>query len=550
MKSIYQSIFSLSLICCGALTLTGCMDETEPTRVATSKQIAESSTAAHAALMALPAYFNETKRFENWINDDGIHYCFGYGTIMHIRDLMTGDMTENNTNYSHWSSWARDKYQGADYRNAQYLWTYHYGFILTANSVIGSIDESSATAEQLGYLGAAYAFRALLYLDIGRMYEFLPNDKTSSINKNQNNVEGLTVPIVTDKTVEDSSRNNPRVSHEVLAQFILSDLDEAEKYIVNLSERASHTLPNLACVYGLKARLYMWNEDYANAQKYARMAIDNSDVAPMTKEEGLNTAKGFNTATDFLWASKQNKEGYAVQTGIINWTSWMSNQTTFGYTGPATSHYNLIDVNLYNSISNTDWRKLEFRAPKDGQLAGREPFMTAADAADPKDKGMAYYASLKFRPNEGNRSDYATGAASAYPVMRVEEMYFIEAEAAAHQDAAKGLELVKAFMTTYRDANYSTKASSKEDVVKEIVTQKRIELWGEGQSFFDIKRLNMSVTRGYPGTNFYAEARLNTNGRPAWMNIVIVQGEPNNNKAIQGWNNPDPSDLYTPWTDE
>ncbi|MCI6550339.1 MAG: RagB/SusD family nutrient uptake outer membrane protein [Prevotella sp.] len=550
MKSIYQSIFSLSLIFCGTLTLTGCMDETEPTTVATSKQIAESSMAAHASLMALPAYFNETERFKDWIDDDGIHYCFGYGAMMHIRDIMTADLSESSNSYSHWWRWATNQYQGSDYRYAQYLWNYHYGFILAANSMIGSIDESTATAEQLGYLGAGYAFRALIYLDMGRMYEFLPNDKTSSKNSDDNDVLGLTVPIVTDKTTEDSARNNPRAKHEELAKFIQDDLDKAEQLIVNLSERANHTLPNLACVYGLKARLYMWNEDYPNAQKYARMAIDNSDVAPISKDKALNTSSGFNDAADFLWASKQNSEAYAVQTGIINWTSWLSNQTTFGYTGAATGSYNLIDVNLYNSISNTDWRKLEFRAPKDGYLAGREPFMTPEDARDPEDKGMAYYAALKFRPNQGNRTDYATGAASAYPIMRVEEMYFIEAEAAAHQDPAKGLELLKAFMLTYRDPNYTTRAASTEEVVKEAVLQKRIELWGEGQTFFDIKRLNMSVTRGYPGTNFYEAVRLNTNGRPAWMNIVIVQSEPNNNKAIMGWNNPDPSNLYTPWTGE
>lgn len=549
MKSIYQSIFSLSLLVAGSFSFTGCIDETEPTTVATSKQITESSTAAHASLMAMPAYFNEAESFDSRI-DDGNHWIFGYGTMMHIRDIMTGDMAENKTAYSHWLDWAQCQYQGSNWLDAQYVWQYYYGFILATNSLIGTVDPATATPTQLGYLGAAYAFRALVYLDLGRMYEFLPNEKTSNINADGNDVSGLTVPIVTNETTEDGSRNNPRVSHADLAKFILSDLDAAEANIGNLNERASNTLPNLACVYGLKARLYMWNEDYANAQKYARLAIESSDVSPISKEAGLNTTTGFNRATDFMWASKQNKEGYAVQTGISNWTSWMSNQTTFGYTGPSTGQYNLIDVNLYNSISDTDWRKLWFRAPADGALAGREPFMTEADAKDPKDKGMAYYASLKFRPNEGNRTDYATGAASAYPVMRVEEMYLIEAEAAAHQDPAKGLELLTSFMKTYRDNKYSTRAQSKDEVVNEVVTQKRIELWGEGQTFFDIKRLNMSVTRGYPGTDFYTAARLNTNGRPAWMNFVIVQSEPNNNKAIFRWNNPDPSDLYTPWTGE
>jgi hypothetical protein len=60
----------------------------------------------------------------------------------------------------------------------------------------------------------------------------------------------------------------------------------------------------------------------------------------------------------------------------------------------------------------------------------------------------------------------------------------------------------------------------------------------------------MSVTRGYPGTNCTdARSCLNTNGRPAWMNLVMVRTESNNNHALEGMNNPDPSDLYTPWTE-
>ena len=79
--------------------------------------------------------------------------------------------------------------------------------------------------------------------------------------------------------------------------------------------------------------------------------------------------------------------------------------------------------------------------------------------------------------------------------------------------------------------------------------QKRVELWGEGLTFFDIKRLDMSVTRGYPGTNFKEPARLNTNGRPAWLNMSIVVTEERNNKALAGFENPDPSGAYTPWTE-
>jgi hypothetical protein len=31
------------------------------------------------------------------------------------------------------------------------------------------------------------------------------------------------------------------------------------------------------------------------------------------------------------------------------------------------------------------------------------------------------------------------------------------------------------------------------------------------------------------------------------MNWCIVKNEENNNSALKGWGNPDPSDKYTPW---
>ena len=132
--------------------------------------------------------------------------------------------------------------------------------------------------------------------------------------------------------------------------------------------------------------------------------------------------------------------------------------------------------------------------------------------------------------------------------MRIEEMYFIEAEAAAHQDAARGKQLVENFMTTYRDPNYTCSVSSTDEVVEEIVFQKRIELWGEGQTFFDIKRLNYSVTRGYEGSNHMTSEWFNTNGRPGWLNWQIAQQEENGNAGVRGYNNPDASGLYKPWT--
>jgi hypothetical protein len=99
-------------------------------------------------------------------------------------------------------------------------------------------------------------------------------------------------------------------------------------------------------------------------------------------------------------------------------------------------------------------------------------------------------------------------------------------------------------MQNFRDPNYTCNVSSPDDVIEEIIFQKRVELWGEGQSYFDIKRLNYSVTRNYDGTNFSGDRLINTNGRPAWMNFVMLRFEGDNNAAVTDWNNPDTDNCY------
>ena len=522
-------------LCCAASVLsTSCIEETFPTDAATEEQLSASAKATEALLWAMPAFFNDYQTVSS------SHFEFGYGAIMHVRDVMTQDLTVVSSGYDWFSSWAENQYQGESYARTQYFWNYYWKFVQTANNMITTLDPETATPVQLGYLGAGYAFRAFIYLDMAQMFEFLPNDKTSSINAAGNNVEGLTVPIVREGMSEDEARNNPRVSRAEMAAFILEDLNNAEEYIVNL-ENSIKTLPHLDVVYGLKARYYMWLGDYANAKTYARKAINEASTTPMTESQCLNTATGFNNINLWMWGSQMMSEDDVVKSGIINWTSWLSNETNFGYAG--IEPFNMIDASVYARISDTDFRKKLWKAPAGTALEGQTPFLSASF-----EKNLCAYASVKFRPAEGNADDYNVGCASAYPVMRVEEMYFIEAEAAAHLNDADGQSLITNFMTTYRDPAYTCTATGN-DLIDEIVFQKRVELWGEGQIFFDIKRLNMSVTRGYPGTNHAEARRFNTQGRPAWMNFCIVRTEKNNNKGLEGYENPDPSDAYTPWSE-
>ena len=124
---------------------------------------------------------------------------------------------------------------------------------------------------------------------------------------------------------------------------------------------------------------------------------------------------------------------------------------------------------------------------------------------------------FKFRTagGEAGRNNQYIGFVAAVPMMRVEEMYLIEAEAAGRQNEAEGIALLTAFAKT-RDAEYVygthneayyNKTTSA--FINEIWWQRRIEFWGEGLATKDIKRLQKGVIRSYPGTNHYETNRYN-----------------------------------------
>jgi hypothetical protein len=136
--------------------------------------------------------------------------------------------------------------------------------------------------------------------------------------------------------------------------------------------------------------------------------------------------------------------------------------------------------------------------------------------------------------------------------MRIEEMYFIEMEAELNiSGLAKAQELLNDFMQTYRYSTYdcSLKTLTTEAYIKELMLQKRIEFWGEGILFFDYKRLNQGITRGYTGTNVPAVATFNTTDRSPQWNIPITRGEYQSNKGIRHPedNNPDPTEKLVLW---
>lgn len=535
MKNIYSKLALLALGT--SLVATSCIEETFPTSGVTTEQIGQNSQGLEGIVQGMPAFM---KKYHTWNTQA---FNFGYPSIMIMTDVMTQDYINNPTGYDWFSFWSEVS-MGLDsgYIFSQINWYYLNFMVRSANDVVSAIGEPD-NDQKKAWLAQAYIYRSSTYLDMARIYECLPNDRVPTTNESGTNVEGLTVPYTTPDMSEDEVANNPRRTRAEMVELLEKDLQYAIQLYGETDAKAeSKVYPSLACAYGVMARLYLWNEDYAKAADYARKAINESGATPLTQAQYLDVKDGFNNSSfsAWMWAIQYESEDDPVNSSD-NWASFQCPETNIGYGGEHDAYF-LIDRSLYDQIKDADFRKLTFKAPEGSSLSGREAVGYPARYAE-----FEPYTCFKFRPGQGNVSDPTTAYAIAIPLMRVEEMYFIEAEALAHTNAAAGISALTNFMTTYRYAYRCpvTAGSPLEDVIAEIILQKRIEFVGEGKTFFDIKRLNMGVNRAYEGTNWPDTQLFNTGDvRPGWMNWPFVDYEGDFNMGVRGKLNPNISGYY------
>lgn len=545
MKNILK--ISIAVFVSAAL-LSSCIKETFPTDRATEGQVAESPTALEAMLKGIPAALVMAGSLG--YAQEGQAWDFSLPAIHIATESMTGDLIiSGDVGYDWFSQWGMNQALGSDYAVGALTWDNYYTWIKAANDIIGTVDESALTPATQTILGTAYAYRAMFYLDLVRLYEFKANKYTSN-----DLVQGLGVPIVTPETTEAQAKANPRAKvEEVYSQMIFPDLEKAEKLLEGYTAPDKYSISQ-AVVFGLYARAYLERgtagDDgaYAKAAEYARKAISASGCTPLTQAEWEDPSTGFNSAgsnNSWMWAVALPGESVA---NLYNFTAHMSNEeswTSYGWrVGRA------INKSLYQMIDDKDFRKRSWLDPDRNVY----PYKSCRpDGAEHFATNLKDYANIKFRPAQGAYSDYKTGGAADHVCMRVEEMYLIEAEATAHSNLTGAIQLLNAFMK-YRiaDGSYdcTAKSANVASFTEELMLQKRIEFWGEGIIMFDLKRLGMSSMRGYKGTNAPADYRLNCDGPAPYWNFVITRGETQNNPALARYNNPDPSETVTPWIDK
>ena len=527
------------------LALSGCIKDATPTQIATEDQVTL-ETLVRGIPAALVMY-NSTGYAQ-----DGAAWDFSLPAIHLATESMTGDLVvTGNIGYDWFTQWGTNVSLGSDYAVGALTWDNYYTWIMMANNVIKQIDASdfsSLDAMQRSYLGFAYTYRAMFYLDLVRLYEFKENTVTEAPE-----LLGLGVPVVLPETTEAEAKNNPRAKvDDIYDKVIFPDLDKAEELLSGFTAPDKYTI-SLALVYGLKARAWLERgtakndaESYRQAAEYARLAITASGCTPLTQEQWEDPTNGFNSATSndaWIWGLALPSESVA---NLFCFTVHMSCENDWApyHAGRG------INRNLYYSIDSRDFRRHSWLDPDRSSYAYKS---CRPDADTYFKESLADFANIKFRPAQGAYADYKVGGAADHCCMRVEEMYFIEAEATAQAgDLAGGIRLLNEFMTSYRMMNGATydctsKSGTLEGFINELMLQKRIEFWGEGIVMFDMKRLDMSSKRGYVGTNAPSSYRLNVEGRAPYWNFVIIRSETQNNPVIATQNNPDPSGLVEPW---
>ena len=553
-----------ALVLCSAVLFSGCIKEVLPKSGSiTQEQLAASDAGLGYMMKAIPAYMAASSAIQYDHSDFGYH---SIGVWMDHHALIAFPCVRpdrgGNPYYCRFqaANYGFDMSMNGGY--TLYLWYNYYPLIKKANEVIGAAGDQE---DMIEYRAISKAFRALFYLDLARYYDALPAKapELPTYEGDLAKVAGLTVPIVTEDTDEQAAKNNPRATREELFEFILADLADAEAIMKRFEKDpetgkveleaevygTTPTYPELAAVYGLFARAYLWlggfegvsyenvptgEAAYRLAAEYARKAIDTS-MAPITTEaQWTSVTSGFNTVIpSWLWATTLSSD--TVLNNLFAFVAHMAPEATYGYAPLACQG---VPSSMYDRLRSIDFRKKLIVGPN----TTYDEFKDYTSMSRSEWEDLAYlapYTNFKFRPFQGERVDYMTANAVSLPVMRIEEMYFIEMEATAHYDEGTATNLLYTFMAN-RDPGYAY--LSAKGLVDEIIFQKSVEFWGEGLVLFDMKRLDMGVNT--LGQNYQSGMLFKTEGRLPWWNIPVPSSESSVNTAIKGFEGPDPSYGY------
>ena len=341
-------------------------------------------------------------------------------------------------------------------------WKSPYIVIGRANRIIAAAEggalsdaaEAKATIDQ--YAAEAKVLRALAHFDLVRIYgKPYTEDQGASLG----------VPLVTE-VLESNAKPARSTVAEVYTQ-VVKDLTEA----ISSNALATETEPGYVSVWGAKAilsRVYLNMGDYANALSVAEDIIKNSGAALWTRDQYLKA-----------------------------WDASTPNESEF-----------LFRLNVAGSTDNNDLNGIGNLQQRDGykEMVATKKFVDML-TSDPKDvrndmflpataaKEVATYGTNKVYLNKLRGQGGNSRNVTIVPIIRLSEVYLTAAECAfRNNDKTKAVEYLNDLVKN-RTTTEASLATVDNITLERILIERRKELIGEGQRYFDALRNNETITR-------------------------------------------------------
>ena len=406
-------------------------------------------------------------------------------------------------NYATWTTHLRWLHRNAtsSYNENNYLM--FYSWIANANVLINGIGENTTgTQEEKDVImGEALLYRAWCHLNLVQQWanRYVPGGA--------NTQPGIAV------MTEDVPEGKERSTVEQVYTQINLDIDNAIA-LLDGKPRTNKSHLDVSVGRGLKARVALIMGNYSTAATYAADARDGYELMDSaTYYLGFRISS--ESSDEYMWASQ------IVEDQTDKWANYGAYVSRNFSSTSIRRNPRSINSLLYDLISPTDVRKTNYSVTGDHEnlQSGIEIVSSAARYPYSNQKFIAVSTS-------DSRIDV--------PNMRISEMYRIEAEAEARLGNDGPAAAALYTMAVARDPSYTMSSNTGQDLIDEILIQRRIELWGEGFGFFDLKRLDLPLDR--TGSNHKSSINGNLMEVPPGDNrwtALIPQAEMDANENME-----------------
>ncbi|HOP05155.1 MAG TPA: RagB/SusD family nutrient uptake outer membrane protein, partial [Tenuifilaceae bacterium] len=427
---------------------------------------------------------------------EGNHSDFGVKSFDIISDLMGNDMVSGYSGYQWFlKNYMYESHLSKNAKTTMDVWKRLYLLVDQVNFVIDNIDLATGPIEEKNSIKAqAYSLRAFAHFYLVQLFSpaYSNNSNAPGIPYITGGGKGSIPPVISfnnegsaselqqyvDEIVLYNSENvskNQKSGSAILQRGTVSDvynqlqidLDNAITLFQSGVARVNIQHVDLSVAHGLRARVALAMEDWINASENADAAI----LAAETDGKALYITSNYNSdgfnsvlGSEWMWGTEKTEENATM------YASFFAHMDATVLSYAQLGLQKKITLNLYNSFPASDVRKSLFIEPG----TGSEPLVDLNQ--------------MKFIDQGGFTGDYL--------YMRLSEMYLIKAEALAHQvDQYANAQSTLYSLVSQRDNSYVQSTNTAEALVDEVLLHRRMELWGEGHGFTDLKRLQKPLNR-------------------------------------------------------